>query len=510
MLIPFFGFCIALLSGLIFGPLVHFYAWRWGFVDHPDTNRKVQANPVAFGGGIVIALAVGVGVMILFLPTLTADLRLKPRWGLLVASLIVIVIGIFDDRFGVRGKHKLFGQTVAAMIAANSGTLINNVDVFGVSFPLGVLGFAVAAVWVLGSINAFNLIDGVDGLASSVGLVISLALGCIFVYQQNSIDALIAFSLAGGLLAFLRWNWEPASMYLGDTGSMLIGLILGTVALHCAAKESATVAAAPLVAIWAILIFDSVAAVARRKLTGRSIYDCDRGHIHHRLLENGLSAHQVTLVIAGITAVTSLAAVLSIWLNMPVIGILVAAFVVVVLTATKVFGHVELKLASRRLVQAGKNSFHPLRSKHTTVDTMQLQGNTQWEQIWDSVLAVTEEFDLGSVRMNVHIARTHQDFYATWKAVEFQAASSNWEIDRPFVFEGVTYGRIVASGIQDDDRPSSAAEFCRFLDSLVPVFKQLVMDANNHSAGEPLVGGAFVPPNSVDGDDMRAKVVNPR
>ena len=316
-------FLAAFVTSMAAAPAIRRIAWRTGFVDKPDANRKVQSQPVAFGGGLILTLGMAVALCLLFsgiIQTGSNSLSITSAtsgsgnslFGLLVASLILVAIGCIDDRFGMRGRHKLLWQVVASTIAVGSSQIITSVDILGTEVQVGVFGFAFTVIWVLGSINAFNLIDGVDGLAGTVGFIISVAIGIISLLRHDLVDALLAFSMAGSLLGFLYFNWAPATIYLGDAGSMLVGLVLGTIALRCSVKEFATAAAAPMLAIWSILIFDSVAAIMRRKLTGRSIYDCDRGHIHHRLQSRGLTAEQTSLIVGGLCTVTSVAAIVSV------------------------------------------------------------------------------------------------------------------------------------------------------------------------------------------------------
>ena len=205
------SFVIAWFAGLALTPQVRGLARRWQFLDRPDAERKTQCGAVAFGGGVSVFLAATVAV--LFSLCIDAELRaLAPRafWLLPSASLIVI-LGVLDDRFGMRGRHKLLGQIAASMLALASAPPVFEFDLLGWTIPLGVVGPLVALFWLLGSINAFNLIDGVDGLAGSVGLVVALALAVISAIQGQFFDSLIALSLAGGLLGFL-----PLQLGSGD------------------------------------------------------------------------------------------------------------------------------------------------------------------------------------------------------------------------------------------------------------------------------------------------------
>jgi UDP-GlcNAc:undecaprenyl-phosphate GlcNAc-1-phosphate transferase len=250
---------------------------------------------------------------------------------------------------------------------------------------------------------------------------------------------------------------------------MLIGLVLGALALRSGGKESATVAAAPLVAMWAVLILDSVAALARRKLTGRSMYDCDRGHIHHRLLERGFTATQTSAIIAGLCGVTSLSAVASLYFERPILGLIMAGLVIGALAFSRVFGHVELALARARIVQARQSSMgKPSKA------AVQIQGDPRWEKLWQSSMEAAERYELIELQLNLHAARQHQDFYANWTDKNQQAEPANcWRIERPFVVEGVVVGRMMARGVQEKGVERQIA-FLEFTDSLVTQVRSLV------------------------------------
>lgn len=269
-------------------PLIRDLAVRFDFVDRPDGQRKIQANPVSLGGGISLLIVTPLVVWLMGMwwgPDLWHTTLVPASLiGLVVAVVVLGIVGVLDDGRGLRGSYKLLWQVLAACLVMGAGFSIPSVQLFGVRIPLGILGSAFTVVWLLGAINSFNLIDGVDGLAGSVGVIFSISLGCMALMTDQYLDAIIAFSLAGALLGFLRYNFAPASIYLGDTGSMFIGLVLGTIALRCSMKQAATLAFAAPLAIWSIPMFDSMAAVLRRKLTGRSIYATGRqcGRISRR------------------------------------------------------------------------------------------------------------------------------------------------------------------------------------------------------------------------------------
>src|SRR5262249_14448388 len=204
----------------------------------------------------------------------------------------------------------------AVTIVISSGLVVERVRLFHYHLEFGLLAIPFTIFWLLGAINALNLIDGMDGLLTSVGLIISAAIAVMAAYQGHWMAACMAVALAGALLGFLVYNFPPARMFLGDSGSMLIGLVIGVLALQSSLKGPATVALTAPAAILAIPIFDTAAAILRRKLTGRSIYTTDRGHLHHCLLGRGLSTRVVLLCISSFCLLTGLGALASLaWGN---------------------------------------------------------------------------------------------------------------------------------------------------------------------------------------------------
>ena len=164
-----------------------------------------------------------------------ADIRFLTSLG--AAALLIVIVGILDDRFGLRGRQKLAGQFVAALIMVPSGIMIEKISLFGYQIEFGHFSAFVTVFWILGAINALNLIDGVDGLASTTGIVLSLSVAAVtYILGGRPDGMLISLALAGALTGFLMYNFPPARMFLGDSGSMLIGLVLGCVALKCSLK----------------------------------------------------------------------------------------------------------------------------------------------------------------------------------------------------------------------------------------------------------------------------------
>ena len=322
-LLAIFGSALALC--LLLTPLVRLIALRWGLVDEPDGRRKIHARPIPIAGGVAVLLTAGVVLAATF--ALGGPWRdaVGDRWltlaGLAAAACVIAVVGVTDDYVGLRGRHKLVWQLVAVSIVIACGVEVRNIGLFGQTFDLGPLAIPFTVFWLLGAINSLNLIDGMDGLLGCVGSIICGCLAAMALMNGHFHVAAIAAAMAGSLLGFLCFNFPPATIFLGDCGSMLIGLVVGVLAIESSLKGPATVALASPMALLVIPILDTSAAIVRRKLTGRSIYTTDRGHLHHVLLRRGLSNRGVLLLVGGLSVVASVAAFFSLYLNSEVAGI---------------------------------------------------------------------------------------------------------------------------------------------------------------------------------------------
>jgi UDP-GlcNAc:undecaprenyl-phosphate GlcNAc-1-phosphate transferase len=346
----FLGFTSFLMAFLL-TPLCRNLAVRWGFVDHPGP-RKTHPTPVPRMGGVPLALAYLAAFALLSVSPLrgsrllTAGLPFALR--LLPATGLIFLIGLLDDLRGLKPWHKLAGQVIAASMAFYAGV---HISVFGHTPAIGI-DFPLTVAWLVACANAFNLIDGVDGLASGVGLFATATTLIAALMQNNIALVCVTVPLAGALVGFLRYNFNPATIFLGDSGSLTIGFLLGCFGVIWSQK-SATILGmtAPLMAL-AIPLLDASLAVVRRFLRNQRIFDADRGHIHHRLLDRGLTPRRVALVLYGMCG---LAAVFSLLQNF-VHGQMASAVVILFCAAAWVgiqhLGYSEFSLA-RSIIASG-------------------------------------------------------------------------------------------------------------------------------------------------------------
>ena len=416
-------FLVSVVASAILVPSVRTLALQWGFVDRPDSDRKLHRKPIALCGGVAVFAAIVVG----FLAIVQVDRRLQwfelgvveTRWYVLFFAVgAILLVGLIDDAWSLRGRQKLLLQLLIITALVGSGTVIEIVSVFGKEVQLGPIAFPVTVLWLLIAVNALNLIDGADGMATTVGCFVSAGLTMLAWQTGSPMSAVLAVSLSGALIGFLFFNRPPASIFLGDAGSMMIGLFVGVLAVWSSVKESTVLASAP-VAILALPLFDSSAAILRRWLTGRSIYATDRAHLHH-LLQERFGPRGMLIVVAALCAVTTLLAVVSTYFGMPWIAGVGVLAAIAILVLTRSFGHAEARLLLGKM-SGFVNSFlasAPAGANAKQHHRLSLQGSGRWETIWEPLVEFAKTHDLAKVKIDLSLAWLHEGYHATWNSVK--------------------------------------------------------------------------------------------
>ncbi|MDD3223433.1 MAG: MraY family glycosyltransferase [Clostridium sp.] len=307
-------YLIALLSifiSAISTPLARKLAFVFDVIDVPKDNRRVHKKPIPKLGGLAIYVSF---VIMVFVKKGPLDLF---EIGIIVGATIIVIGGLIDDKYNIKPWQKLVFQVVAAGILIWSNTMISIItNPISDSHPVIVLckyiSIPITLMWVVGVTNAFNLIDGLDGLSAGLGFIacITMAIAGILSGKVEIEIITLTIILAGAILGFLPFNFNPASIFMGDTGAQLIGFLLSAIAMKGAIKSaSAFVLAVPILAL-GLPIYDTIFAVIRRKVNGRSIVQADKGHLHHRLLAMGLSQRQAVIVMYIISAVLGILAII--------------------------------------------------------------------------------------------------------------------------------------------------------------------------------------------------------
>jgi UDP-GlcNAc:undecaprenyl-phosphate GlcNAc-1-phosphate transferase len=305
----YLAFLVAGVLTLLLVPLTKRLALRVGAIDYP-AERKLHTIPTPKLGGLGILGGVLVAGLI-WLPSDTES------HSILIGAVAIAWVGVLDDVFDLNAGVKLLGQTVAVVIPVSVGVTVDNFTFpfFGRLTPGTVdlltlpgggvvhLGDVATVIGIVAMINVINLIDGVDGLAAGVAVISGLTLATIALSLDRTAAGVLAAIVAGAALGFLRWGFPPASTFMGDTGSNLLGYLLGTVAVQGALKTNAVIALFIPLIILAVPILDTGFVVAKRLKYRRPVYKADRWHFHHRMADIGFSQRRTLLYLYGWTAV---------------------------------------------------------------------------------------------------------------------------------------------------------------------------------------------------------------
>ena len=306
-------FAVACVVGLVVTPIVRHYAYRLELLDMPG-GRKVHQVPVPRLGGIAmtLAFAAGVGFATLAASELgsAAFLRLSLAPAILVGVALLLVLGIVDDIRGMPAFPKLAGQVAVALLVAIMGLRLDRLAFPWGSVELGPVAIPLTVAWVVGVMNAVNLIDGLDGLAAAVALTVLGAFGLLAVVDGVDPTQPIIAATVGAAVGFLAYNLHPATIIMGDTGSMFLGFVVAAVGISLTQDRVHPVPPwVPVVALGLPLI-DTAWAIVRRTARGEPFFVADRGHVHHQLLRRGLSQRDAMLILTAVSAGLAVIAVL--------------------------------------------------------------------------------------------------------------------------------------------------------------------------------------------------------
>ena len=320
-------FVLAALTSAILTPITIKLAYKVGAVDIPKDARRVHSKTMPRMGGLAFILGFFVSIIYMLLTGGIADTT--NLFGFFIGLAIIASVGFLDDVYQLKAWQKLIAQMIAAIVVIASGLRICYINIpFLTLYGLNdILSIIITFGWIIGVTNALNLIDGLDGLATGVSAISTLSLSVIFILNgSGELPLLLTIALLGGLIGFLPYNFNPAKTFMGDVGSNSLGFILATVSMIGMAKTYTFMAIILPVVILGLPIFDTLFAIFRRILHHKSIMEADRGHLHHRLIDAGLTQKQAVLVLYAVTAILGILAVVilesSIWKVIMLVAIL--------------------------------------------------------------------------------------------------------------------------------------------------------------------------------------------
>jgi len=341
---------VGTVVSLILTPVVRAFARRVGAMDMPG-RRKIHAHPVPSLGGIAIIVAFGAAVLLgISLHPDLGELLGSKLTGILFGCLILMGVGIYDDTKGARPTVKLAGQIAAAIVLLVYGFNIEKFtsplsETGSIAVPT-IVGVMLTVLWVVGLTNSINLIDGLDGLAAGIVFIASLTMMSVAVYRGDYEIGLLSLAIAGAVLGFLKYNFSPASIFMGDTGSMCLGFIFAAMSLLGASKSTVAVALLVPIASMAVPLMDTGLAFLRRLIRGTHPFKGDREHLHHRLLALGLSQRQAVKLIYFISAYLGVIAFITVLIPFRYTFLILIILAMGLILALKTLAYLEKHVAS--------------------------------------------------------------------------------------------------------------------------------------------------------------------
>lgn len=405
------AFVISLIVAAFLTPLARGLAIRFGWLDHAHSSRKVHGKPIPRVGGLAIIagfyvplVALGVFETAVVSQFYANSLR---ALGLIGAGLVIGMLGLYDDLKGANAKKKLAVQSALAASLYFCGFKIQVLATpFGSTLNLGVFAFPFTVFWIVGVINALNLIDGLDGLAGGVAF---FAVGTTFFIAFMRGDPLMMLFMAclgGAVLGFLFYNFNPASIFMGDTGSMFLGLVLALGSIQTQQKSSTAVAILIPIIVLGLPIADTLLAMGRRAFQGRPIFSADKEHIHHKLLALGFS-HRATVLVLYAACVVLAAAALALVFASSLQAVVILTFLgvsfVVGMRAIGVF-----RINQRATLSERRQRNRRLRAAIRQA-AERLTHARSAEDIWQGIRCLQEEFAASSMSLVLSSASTEND-----------------------------------------------------------------------------------------------------
>lgn len=323
-------FAISLVLSFVATREVRDLATRRGWVAFPRDERQVHESPLPRLGGVAIFLAFSITLGLwlglgFFFPRLLEGLSAATLLRIYIPACLIFCLGIYDDVRGASPYAKFAVQAAAAVMLFVGGMRILDLPLlFGPhAFPW-FIGLPLTVLWVVAITNAFNLIDGLDGLAAGSALFSTMVVFVVSLVYHSWLGSLMSLALAGAILGFLRFNFNPATIFLGDSGSLFIGFLLSALALAGAQKAPTFVAVAIPVVSFGLPILETTLSILRRLISGRPIFTADREHIHHKLLQLGMSHRQVVIVLYAVSALFAMLSLFLLWPTGSTLGLVLA------------------------------------------------------------------------------------------------------------------------------------------------------------------------------------------
>ena len=410
------GLTSALLS-LVLTPLVRNLTRHFGLVDKPDHQRKIHSAPIPRMGGVAIFAAVVLAYGLLIAARFGSGAILWNGMPLILrlfpAFAVIFSTGLIDDILNLPPWIKLTGEIVAAILAWLGGIHVSALA--GHSFSSVAVSFVVTLMWIIVCTNAINLIDGVDGLAAGVSLFAALTMLIAAILGNNFPMALAIIPLVGALLGFLRYNFNPASIFLGDCGSLSLGFLLGCYGAVWSEKYPTLIGLTAPLLVFAVPLLDVGLSICRRFIQGKPIFAADREHIHHKLLSKGMTTRRLVLILYGACAICATASLLLTVSHNRNRDFVIVLICLAAWLGVQHLGYNEFSAAGR-VVLGG--AFRSVLSAQLALDTFEYEVHAviTLQEYWDPLCRACPLFGFSGIEFHIDNVNRQWGIKAGWQA----------------------------------------------------------------------------------------------
>jgi UDP-GlcNAc:undecaprenyl-phosphate/decaprenyl-phosphate GlcNAc-1-phosphate transferase len=394
-------FAASVLLSFAFTRYVRNRASLRGWVSVPASARHLHSTPLPRLGGIAIFASFLFSILCTILvsrhfPSLSLGFSLRPLLSILIPGFLVFLLGVYDDLRGAGPYAKFAVQGIAGAMLFAGGLRIDGLPVlFGNHQFSWMVALPLTIVWVIAITNAFNLIDGLDGLAAGSALFSTLVVFVVALLSHSTVVSLMTLALAGAILGFLRFNFNPATIFLGDSGSLFIGFMLSALALRGAQKSPTIIAVAIPVVSFGLPILETALSVIRRLISGRPVFTADREHIHHKLLQMGFSHRQVVITLYAVSALFALLSLFLLWPTGKTLGLVLAVVGTGIWMGVQHLGYLEfgeLRRVAQRTMEQRQIVINNLSIRRAV---QELKVSRDYDQVWRILIAAfnSNDFD---------------------------------------------------------------------------------------------------------------------
>jgi UDP-GlcNAc:undecaprenyl-phosphate GlcNAc-1-phosphate transferase len=457
-------FGVALIFSLILTRCVRGMATAHGWVSVPDPGRYLQAAPLPRLGGVGVYLSFFAASLFLFLVGHFGfhsglGFSLRPTLPIVLGSFVILLLGVWDDIRGLGPYSKIAVECIAGLILFSGGFRFVHFRVlFGNRLLPWYVDLAFTLFWVLGITNAFNLIDGVDGLAAGSALFSTVAVFVVALVSHAALASFLTIALSGAILGFLHYNLNPATIFLGDSGSLFIGFMLSALALQSAQKAPTMLAVAIPVVSFGLPILETILSVVRRWISGRPVFSADEEHIHHKLLARGFSQRKVVVILYGVSAIFGLVSLFLLRPGSAAMGVVFVVLGIGIWLGVQHLGYLEfgeLRRVAQRTIDQRRVFVNNLAVRRAIEELQQVHDYDHLYRVLVSAFS-ENDFDAFELRLQSPPGRAPEMRAVDNSAKRDREPLCLWWRKPGSLLQGSGYGWCVSLDLVSGDHPSGA------------------------------------------------------